>query len=147
MQGPVRGADSSIFLRKRECWVLKFSCNLGPRVQNALILKGVIIIMDYVSMILKSLSKHESYVVLFWSYWECWREKGALIEMGRSGRKKISLESHAEFCIYCYMSNSYIILHFFFIPGCFKNTHYSYKNVFRIVFLFSLSWFIFIWKT
>lgn len=58
------------------------------------------IIMEYVSMILVSLSRHESYVVPYLSYWKVQGRGGSIIEMGKCGKRKISPESHTEFCIH-----------------------------------------------
>lgn len=68
------------------------------------------IIMDYVSMILVSLSRHESRVVPYLSYWEVQRE-GAIIEMGKCRKRKISPESHTEFCIHV----KYLVVTLYFI--------------------------------
>ena len=70
---------------------------LGPEIRlqswpksqkNAFILKDVMIIMGYVSLILKSLFRHESCVVTSSSFWKCWEGEEAVIEMaGVAGEK------------------------------------------------------------
>lgn len=97
MPGLPEALTAPSFLRGREGWLLKFSCNSGPSVNCAFILKYVLIIMDSVPVVLKCFSR--DYRCPFLKFLELVSE-GAITEMSMGDRKKIGPETQAELNIF-----------------------------------------------